>query len=217
MLPEVKFCGLTRPEDAREAARLGVGFAGVIFAGGPRHLHAGRARLVLASAGVGVRRVGVFARQPVREIAATVRAVGLDVVQLHGDPTAEDVDAVRGESGAQVWAVVRVADATLPPTTASLMRAADAVVLDAFAAGQLGGTGRAFGWHDVAPQVSAARQSAQLVVAGGLTPHSVGEAMDELRPDVVDVSSGVEVEPGVKDHRRMRAFVDAVRRAAFAP
>lgn len=206
---EIKFCGLTRADDARQAAALGAAYVGVIFAGGPRQLDPVRARAVLDGAGGAVRRVGVFGEQPPAEIARVAREVTLDIVQLHGHLSAEDVRRVRGEIGTGVWAVVRVAGRVDPRCLAALDGEVDAVVLDAFAVGQLGGTGMTFDWSALTDEARPRR--ARLVAAGGLNPENVSAAIVALRPDIVDVSSGVECSPGVKDHQRMRAFVDAVR------
>jgi phosphoribosylanthranilate isomerase len=206
---DIKFCGITRCEDAREAGVLGAGFAGVFFARGPRRLEPARARDVLDAAGPAVRRVGVFGTTAPRTIADVARTVRLDVVQLHGDPTPEAVRALRNEVDVAVWAVVRVAGRPLRLRLEELEPVVDAIVLDAYVPGQLGGTGVTFDWSVVARL--ARRPSVRLVVAGGLTPANVGDAIATLRPDVVDVSSGVERERGVKDHQRMRAFVHAVR------
>ena len=208
-MTEVKFCGLTRPADAAHAAALGASYAGVIFAGGPRRLTPEQAVPVLAAAGT-ARRVGVFGAVPPDEIARTADAVGLDVVQLHGDPDAAAVEAVRGAFHGLVWAVVRCEGDRLPGGTAGLFATADAVVLDAKVPGMLGGTGVAVPWVAIASAVAAARGGGTLVLAGGLTPGNVEEAMRALAPAVVDVSSGVESAPGIKDHDRMRAFQRAV-------
>lgn len=209
MQVEIKFCGLTRPEDAALAASLGASYTGVIFAGGPRQLDAGRAAEVLAAAGDGVQRVGVFAAAPPADVARLARLTGLHVVQLHGDPDAEYVRRVRAESGCGVWAVVRVPATSLASRIAELDAVADAIVLDALVPGRLGGTGSSFDWRLAAREARPAR--ARLVVAGGLGALNVGEAIRVLAPDIVDVSSGVESAPGIKDHQRMRAFAAAVR------
>jgi phosphoribosylanthranilate isomerase len=206
---EIKFCGLTRPEDAERAAALGGAYAGVIFAGGPRHLDAARAAEVLAAADRPVRRVGVFDAQSPDEIARIVEVAGLDIVQLHGDPSPEHADRVRAATGALVWAVVRIG-AVLPPALAELDGAVDAIVVDALVRGRLGGTGTAFDWSVLSPEARPRRS--RLVAAGGLSAETVGAAITALTPHVVDVSSGVERAPGLKDHERMRAFADAVRR-----
>jgi phosphoribosylanthranilate isomerase len=149
---------------------------------------------------------------PAAEIARIARLVALDVVQLHGDPSAEDVRAARDEGVARVWAVVRVAGRELPPSYWALAPVADGIVLDARVPGRLGGTGVALDWAALAAALGRGRAT-RLVLAGGLTPENVAEAVATLRPDVVDVSSGVEMSVGVKDHARMRSFVDAVRGA----
>ena len=205
----VKFCGLTRPEDAAIAASLGAAYAGVIFAGGPRLLTPARAREVLAAAS-GARKVGVFGAQDAARIGEVAREVGLDVVQLHGDPDTNAVDEVRRHFAGEVWAVVRCEGDRVPSQTAALFGSADAVVLDAKVPGQLGGTGVTVPWRALREVLAPWRSGAPVVLAGGLTPLNVAEAVAALRPSVVDVSSGVEVAPGVKDHDRMRAF----RRAA---
>ena len=207
---EIKFCGLTRPEDASFAASLGAAYIGAIFAGGPRHLDPVRAADVFAAAGDAVQRVGVFGAARPAEVARVARIAGVQVVQLHGDPDGEQLRRVRAETGARVWAVIRVAGSSLARRISELDAEADAIVLDSFVAGQLGGTGRTFDWQIAA--TGARPRLARLVVAGGLGAHNVGEAIRLLDPQVVDVSSGVESAPGIKDHERMQAFADAIRR-----
>jgi len=207
---EVKVCGLTRPEDARKAAELGAKYVGAIFAGGPRNLDPARAGLVLDGAGARVDRVGVFGDADAATIARTVREARLDIVQLHADPGLAAVRAIREATGARVWAVVRVEGALEASALTELWEAADALVLDSKMKGTLGGTGRSFDWR-AAEQASRARVG-PLVVAGGLTALNVGEAIEALSPDIVDVSSGVESAPGIKDHARIAEFIEAVRR-----
>jgi phosphoribosylanthranilate isomerase len=209
-VPAVKFCGLRRPADATLAADLGAAYVGVIFAGGPRLVTVAEARRVVEAARGRAQAVGVFGADAPEAIARIVREAGLDVVQLSADPDAETVEAVRSATGAEVWATVRCGT-SLPPVTSILFGRADAVLLDAKVDGRLGGTGQTVPWADVAPALRAARGNAgRLVLAGGLTAGNVARAIDTLRPDVVDVSSGVESAPGVKDPERMRAFVEAI-------
>ena len=210
-MPAVKFCGLRRAEDAAEAVRLGASYVGVIFAGGPRLVTVEEARAVLAATRDAdhVRRVGVFGAVSPAEIARVVAEVGLDVVQLSADPDAETVDAVRAATGVEVWAAVRCTS-EFPPGAITLFEHADAILLDAKVDGKLGGTGQTLPWENFAQARSAASTSGRcLVLAGGLTPANVAQAIAVLQPDVVDVSSGVETAPGIKDHERMRAFLEA--------
>ena len=154
--------------------------------------------------------------QPATAVGALAREVGCDVVQLHADPDAAAVDAVRAAWRGAVWAVLRVAGTTLPAHAPSLFAAADAVVLDARVDGALGGTGVALDWEALADAVGAARGATPLVLAGGLRAGNVARAVRALRPDVVDVSSGVERAPGEKDAAAMSAFAAAVAGAADA-
>jgi phosphoribosylanthranilate isomerase len=208
---EIKFCGLTRAADAAAAVELGAAYVGVIFAGGPRLVTPTAAGELLTPAGGRARRVGVFGPGRAEEIAAAAVRVPVDVVQLHGDPDAALVEQVRAASGKPVWAALRIEGGRIPPGAGALFRTADAVVFDAKVAGRLGGTGVPLDWAGLREPLSGVRGNTALVLAGGLTPENVSEAVDVLAPDVVDVSSGVESAPGVKDHARMRAFADAVR------
>jgi phosphoribosylanthranilate isomerase len=212
---DIKFCGLTRPEDAAYAASLGAAYVGVIFAGGPRMLTTERAAIVLRDVPPSVRRVGVFADQRPEDIARTVAAVGLDVVQLHGATNAERIGSVRAAVTATIWPVLRVEGSRLPPQTAELVHVAGALLLDAFVPGKLGGTGVALRWTEIARELDRIRAEAPIILAGGLRPENVAEAIAAIGPNVVDVSSGVESAPGIKDHERMRAFRDAVMHASI--
>lgn len=204
---------MTRSQDVAAAVGLGARYIGVIFAGGPRAVSVERAGEVLAGVPAGVGRVGVFGREGAAKAAPEIASrVGLDVVQLHEDPTPADVERTRASFGGAVWAVLRVRGDQLPPAASELFATADAVVLDAYSATALGGTGIPLEWGALADAVAAVRQAGRLVLAGGLRPETVGDALRALRPDVVDVSSGVEAAPGIKDHAKLRAFRDAVHR-----
>lgn len=208
---EIKFCGLTRPDDARQAAALGARYVGVIFADSARKLTDDAARKVLGAVPDDVARVGVFGDATPAQIAERASRLALDVVQLHSDPTARTIAGVRQRWDGQVWAVQRVDGARIPDSIVELFEAADGVVLDARVAGQLGGTGVTLPWAAIHERVSELRaRGTRLVLAGGLNPANVSRAIEALEPDVVDVSSGVESGVGVKDHSRMRAFRDAV-------
>ena len=206
MAPEVKFCGLTRAADAAAAAGLGASHAGVIFAGGPRLLTMDRAGEVLAGLPPTVGRVGVFADQDPDTVASFVASVGLTTVQLHAARRPAELAEVRRVTGAEVWAVVRVAGGELPAGYEALAGAADALVVDALVPGRLGGTGTAVDWEALAAALERRGRPRRLVLAGGLRPENVARAVTLLAPDVVDVSSGVESAPGIKDHGLMRRF-----------
>jgi phosphoribosylanthranilate isomerase len=138
-------------------------------------------------------------------------------VQLHADPDELAVEAARASFSGAVWAAVRLRRGRLPQTAVGLFRAADAVVLDAHSSAALGGTGQPLPWRKLTTSVARVRGLARVVLAGGLRAENVAEAVRELHPDIVDVSSGVESAPGVKDHAKLRAFADAVQRGIRAP
>ncbi len=209
-MASVKFCGLTRGRDAELAVELGADYVGVILASGPRLLDTGRAREVLAAVPGHVKRVGVFGSQELGRIAAQVESIELDVVQLHTARGRDEIEKLRSLQAVELWAVMRVADGVLPIDYEDLAACADAVVIDSLVHGALGGTGVATDWPALAASLEARGRPRRLVLAGGLRPGNVARAMRILRPDIVDVSSGVEVSPGVKDPRLMRAFARSV-------
>jgi phosphoribosylanthranilate isomerase len=213
----VKICGLTRIGDAAHAVDSGASYVGAIMAGGPRLLTVDRARAVLGPRRHDVQRVVVFGDQHPDDVIVTVRDLDLDIAQLHGACTPASIDAIRLATGREVWPVLRVTGTTLPADAVALGASAGAVVLDAHVVGQLGGTGVALDWSGLQEAVEALRAAVpgiRVILAGGLRPANVIEAIRLLSPDVVDVSSGVESETGVKDPMLVEQFVAAVRSAA---
>lgn len=212
---EVKFCGLTRAADAAELPALAAAYAGVIFAGGPRLQTAAQAVEVLRPlVGTSVRRVGVFGAQSVDEMLDIADTVALDVLQLTGAVDRDIRVALRARFHGEIWPVAH----TRPGASRSVVDpinwyadGAAAVVLDAAVGGKLGGTGVPLDWEAIAPEVARLRRSGRVVLAGGLRPENVAQAVNRTMPDVVDVSSGVERSPGLKDPEQMRAFASAVR------
>jgi phosphoribosylanthranilate isomerase len=201
----VKVCGVTRLEDALAAVDLGVDAIGFNFVeGSPRRVAPELARDIAGSLPPFVARIGVFAdeRPPVME--ATARMAGLHCLQLHGEEAPELCSTL-----AMPWYKAhRVAPGFRPEDVTRY--ASSTFLLDAHVPGRRGGTGRSFDWS------VAARAGAygRVILAGGLTPENVGRAIRTARPYAVDVSSGVESAPGLKDIGRLRSFVRSARRAA---
>jgi phosphoribosylanthranilate isomerase len=199
----VKICGLTRLEDAELAVALGADALGFVFwPNSPRRMTPEAAGGITRALPPFPARVGVFVNAPLDEIARAVDVAGLSAVQLHGDERPADYAALRRPLikavplGDDEPAVLE----SLPPDVVALVDAADP---------RRGGTGRTADWARAAR--AAARR--RIMLAGGLTPENVGTAIRAVRPWAVDVSSGVEARPGVKDPGRMRAFFTAVRQA----
>ncbi len=200
---------MTRPQDAALAAEIGARYIGVVFAEGPRRVSASQGRKILDAAGDKVKRVGVFGSNDPDEIARTSDEACLDVAQLQADPTTANVRSIRGKFRGEIWAAIRIAGTHIPHDAELLFEVADAIVLDARSEKRLGGTGQALPWNDLALDLARDRGSSAVVLAGGLKPENVVTAIRTLAPDVVDVSSGIESAPGIKDPWLMREFYAA--------
>jgi phosphoribosylanthranilate isomerase len=203
----VKICGLTRPEDAALAAAAGASFLGVVLAGGLRRVSFERAADV-AAASRGVPVLGVFDDQPVEEIVRLAHGAGLAGAQLHGSYTAEDA-ALLALEGLIVWRVLRIARPTDLDLLSETSLHAETVLIEPRVPHAQGGAGVPL---DLALAIEARRRlpDARMALAGGLTPETVAHAVALVRPDVVDVSSGVESLPGIKDHEKIARFLEAV-------
>lgn len=218
-MTRIKICGVTRAEDAAWIAAAGPDFLGLNFwPSSKRYLAPARAGAVAAAARAGgpTRLVGVFVNAAVAEIAAIARDIGLDVIQLHGDETPDDVRAVALATGRSVWKAIAVA---APADLTGLAGwPVEAILLDAPAAGR-GGAGVVFDWslaRDAQLRDPAGSSAIRLVLAGGLGPANVAAAIDALDPWAVDVASGVEAAPGIKDPAKTAAFIAQVRARAGA-
>jgi len=196
----VKICGITRPEDAEAAVALGAGAVGfIMWSDSPRVVDAQRAREIVARLPPGVLAVGVFVNQDVDEVNGLAERIGLTHVQLHGDETPEYAGGIRrpiikATSAFDADAVGRWRD-----DTTWLVDARDPV--------RRGGTGRTADWGGAAEFA----RSHLVLLAGGLTPENVVDAIETVRPYGIDVSSGVESAPGIKDHDRMRRLFEAIK------
>ena len=198
----VKICGITRIEDGLLAARLGAACVGFVFwPRSPRFVKPAVAADILAALPPHVTGVGVFVNQPVEEINAIGNRVGLGAVQLHGDETVVECE----RCSRRVIKAVRLSAASTPDAVAAVWTGAT-VLLDTFDPVRMGGTGRAIDWT-LAAQIARRRRS---ILSGGLRADNVGAAVRQVEPYGLDVSSGVESEPGIKAPERMEAFFAAV-------
>ncbi len=208
MSVQIKFCGMMRTRDVEMAVQHGAAYVGAIMAGGPRNLSLRDAVATLAPATGRAKRVAVLRIGRTEEMADIARQ--FDVIQLHGDATPEDVSALRPLYEGEIWTVVQSTGAELPSFISELYAVSDAVVFDKKNDSGLGGTGERLDWKGLAASLRGTRNG-RTILAGGLTPSIVGEAIELLHPDVVDVSSGVENAPGIKNHDLLREFAHAVR------
>lgn len=199
----IKICGLTRPEDAAVASAAGADAIGVILAPSKRRVTVEQAAEICRRVPAFTMKVGVFVDPTLEEVREAVERAGLGWVQLHGDESPEFCAAV----GVPVTKTFRVGPDFDPSVAERYEGAVSLLLLDTFVPGEAGGTGVAFDWQALAGRLP---KVAPIAVGGGLRPENVGEAVRLLRPFAVDVSSGVEVGPGVKSVGLIDRFVQAV-------
>jgi phosphoribosylanthranilate isomerase len=204
----VKICGITREADALLAMELGAWAIGFVFwPGSPRRIEPGRAQEIVRRVPPLAMPVGVFVDQPMEYVQAVADEVGLGAVQLHGAESAESAGALRQP----VIKAIGVREGCEAEVLA--WPSGGLVLLDAHDPTRRGGTGKAVDW-DLASRLAAQRL---VVLAGGLRPDNVRQAVERVRPAAIDVSSGVECEPGLKDPDRLRALFAALEGVEAAP
>lgn len=207
---EAKICGLTRAADAALARSLGASWLGVVMTESPRRVGLGGAREI-AAAGEGLPLLGVFVDSTPDEILRARDRARLDGAQLHGD-YAEAVRATLRAEGMLVWSVARLAGEADLVGLDELVEGADAVLVEPRVAGAHGGTGTPLPL-ELAAGARVKLAGSRMALAGGLRPEGLEEAIALVRPDVVDVSSGVEQAPGVKDPSLLARFMEIARDA----
>ncbi|MCU1729683.1 phosphoribosylanthranilate isomerase [Pseudomonas sp. 7P_10.2_Bac1] len=198
-----KICGITRIDDALAAVAAGADAIGFVFyAKSPRAVTAAQARAIIAALPPFVTTVGLFVNASSCELNETLEAVPLDLLQFHGDETADQcegyhrpyIKALRVKAGDDIAAAC------------DAYASASGILLDTYVEGVPGGTGQAFDWSLI-PQ----GLSKPIILAGGLSVENVAQAIAQVQPYAVDVSGGVEKGKGIKDHDKIRAFMQAVR------
>jgi phosphoribosylanthranilate isomerase len=216
--PLVKICGITRAEDAALALEAGADAIGLNFFRGPRKIDYQRVRDLALPAGLLVVGLASYPAAGDRSVDQIAAATGISTFQLYSD----DYPAAGTHGALRVWLVASVDDReslrNLGGVLWTLHWKPDAVLLDSRVGGQIGGTGVRFNWNWIAEARDAGElvDFPRIILAGGLTPENVAEAVRIVRPWAVDVSSGVEVagKPGIKDAAKVRDFVSAVKGAA---
>jgi phosphoribosylanthranilate isomerase len=208
--PRVKICGLTRNEDAQLADTLGADYLGVVLSGGfGRSVRPEAAASVLD--GTSAKSVAVVVDETATRTAELARHIGASVIQLHGSEDLQVVRELRGLGDWVLWKAVRAASITdLTRVVAALGASIDGLLVEGWSEGVVGGGGVRLGL-DPSEVRAHLPPGVDFVLAGGLTHESVGEAAVRFRPDVVDVSSGLERSLGVKEPELLRLFFDSVR------
>ena len=212
----VKICGITSVEDARAVAAAGADAVGLNFyAKSPRYVTPEKAREIIDALPDELVKVGLFVNAPAEEVCETFDQLGFDLIQLHGDEPPEFLARL---SGRPVMRAFRLGEAGLGPVRGYLADCRQLecvprlVLVDACVEGSYGGTGEVADWRTLRgyPRDSICPP---LVLAGGLTPDNVAQAIRTVRPAAVDTASGVEARPGRKDPAAVEAFLRAARRA----
>ena len=212
---DVKICGLKTPDTLRAAVEAGAGYIGFMFyARSPRNVtpqEAGQLALIIPQ---GVRKVGVFVDPTDEDLAEAMRAVSLDIIQLHGKETPERVAEVRTRTGKPVFKAIAIAGPEDVARAHTYEGAADFLLFDAkppkaMPSALPGGNGLSFDWDLIAGET----WTRGWILSGGLTPENVAGAVAQSGARFVDVSSGVEDGPGLKSPAKIEAFVKAARNA----
>jgi len=202
---KVKICGITNAADAHAAVSFGADALGfVFFKESPRYIPPAEAAVIIKSLPSFIPTVGVLVNEPVDETEKIVSLSGIDIIQLHGD---EPPDMCR--LSRRVMKVIRVKSLNSLLPLSSYKDRVSAFLLDTYTSDALGGTGLIFNW-DIAVE---AKQFGRIILAGGLTPGNVADAVRHVDPYAVDVSSGVELSKGKKDHEKMKLFIERAKAA----
>jgi phosphoribosylanthranilate isomerase len=218
----VKICGITNLEDALTAVEAGADAVGFVFyEKSPRKVDPDTVREIVEALPTEVEKVGVFVNESPERMESVAERVGLTAIQLHLDPLRRDQSSFDSIVLSQKRKYVALPASYLFEADRlnglAWLNAAETLIsgifLDSSTSEQVGGTGKTFDWEQAKPAVSAIRMKFNVVIAGGLNPTNVTEAIRILKPWGVDVSSGVESKPGNKDPAKVRAFVAAVRQA----
>ncbi len=197
----IKICGLTRIEDVEAAVSSGADAIGFVFTASPRRISAEAAVQLSSGVPSGVLRVGLFLNQDKSEIDRVLNTVALDVLQFHGNESEQQCDTY----GLPWLKAVAMENAQSVSQAEHDYPSAMGLLLDSHGTGKRGGSGKVFDWSLSAPV------SKPVWLAGGLNPDNVAAAIRTVRPYAVDVSSGVEASPGIKDAERIQEFINAVR------
>jgi phosphoribosylanthranilate isomerase len=217
----VKICGITNLEDALMAVDAGADALGFVFHDkSPRKADVETARDIVAKLPEDVEKVGVFVNERENKIGETVDRAGLTVAQMHGDDEDPHVADLLVSRRPRLKILAGISMRHLNPEGWAMMWKPDVVhayLVDSGTSSKLGGTGEVFDWKASRPRIEVIKRLGKVAIAGGLTSTNVGEAVALFRPFGVDVSSGVEARPGKKDRDKVRAFIEAVRRADDNP
>jgi phosphoribosylanthranilate isomerase len=208
-MTEVKICGLKDSENLKAAIDAGAGFVGfVFFEGSPRNIDFHTAANLRQLTPENVKAVGLFVNPSNADLEKFAVGLRLDMIQLHGDETPDRIMDIKRAFGIPVMKAIRIGDKTDLEQLDEFLPVADWLLFDVKVEGEHGGTGKSFDWSLLRRR----KIEKPWMLSGGLNAGNVASALGILRPKAVDVSSGVEIERGVKDAAKIRAFIKAAKR-----
>ena len=202
---KVKVCGITNTDDAFAAVALGADALGFIFAPSPRRISPEDARNIIQAIPPLVKAVGVFVDQDPAEIKEIIHFCGIDLIQLHGD----EPPGLCSEFMPFTIKAIRMRDQTVIGSMEQYRGSVRAMLLDTYSRESVGGTGKSFNW-DLAVQAKGV--GIPIILAGGLGPSNIAEAVSVVKPYAVDVNSGIEDRPGKKNHALLKELFENIRR-----
>ncbi len=203
----VKICGITNLKDAVAAVNSGADALGFVFhEKSPRFILPALAGRIIGKLPPFISLVGVFVDEGLAGIKKAIKESGINCVQFHGDEAPEFCDKVKGSTGLMTIKAFRVKGGF--QTSDMKAYETNAVLLDAFSEKTRGGTGRRFDW-DIA--IRAKKTGHAVILSGGLNPGNIADAIKKVNPYAVDASSGLEREPGIKDHEKIKAFIERAK------
>jgi len=200
----IKICGITRMADAEKAVELGADALGFVFAESPRKIIPQKARNITRRISPFFKTVGVFVNEQPREIRKIMDFCGLDLVQLHGNESV----SVCSELAPRVIKAFRIQEEESLLQILEFKNHVRAILLDTYQKGLNGGTGKTFDWGLA---IKAKKAGIPMVLSGGLGLDNIEEALERVNPFAIDISSGIEKRPGIKDHGRMRIFMEKIK------
>jgi phosphoribosylanthranilate isomerase len=203
-MTKVKICGITNYDDASVAVDLGADALGFIFAPSPRNIAPEKAGEIIRKLPPFIKSVGVFVNEDTEKIRDIVRYCGLDNVQLHGDETPEICDILMPRAIKALKIKGKYNSEQYEPYKGKVR----AFLLDTFSEKTAGGTGRTFDWNEA---LNIKKLGVPVILAGGLNPSNILEAIERVKPYAVDVNSGIEERPGKKDHSLMKKLFGILR------
>lgn len=206
---KIKMCGTKNLEDALAAAKLGVDALGFIFADkSPRYLSPEEAGNIISELPPLIFKIGVFVDENLQEIDEIIHFLGLNGIQLHGnEPVDFCQEIARTNPSCAIFKAIRVGEETQPEIFAEYRDVVDGFVLDTYMKGVAGGTGKTFDWS----LIEKLKIPKPFLLAGGLNPDNITDAIKQIQPYGVDVNSGVEHAPGVKDHIKLAQIINRVQ------